>query len=75
MVAARAELLNREPEVEPDALPCPFCGAVAVIQYWHGGPPTKRMISCSDDSYGCEVGPKVTGDTREFALRRWNRRT
>lgn len=66
-----------EPEtICPEALPCPFCGSPATIQYWHGGKPTKRMIRCSDSLPGaiCWVGPGVTGETKSEAIRRWNRR-
>lgn len=60
-----------KPEIEPDALPCPFCGGPAEIQLWHGGGPQKRLISCSDD---CAVAPSVTGETRKVALTLWNTR-
>jgi hypothetical protein len=67
---------------EPAALPCPFCGAFATIEYWHGGTKRKRLISCSNTAgtlgnprdATCWVGPSVTGETRAQALRRWNRR-
>ncbi|GAA5627493.1 hypothetical protein Brsp05_02784 [Brucella sp. NBRC 12953] len=52
--------------------PCPFCGAAAEMQPWHGGAPTKQLISCSDDQ--CDVGPSVTGETPEEAATRWNTR-
>lgn len=81
-MAMSAIKLNREPVVEPEALPCPFCGAPAQIEYWHGGGPNKRMISCSgqgdtlmrDRPITCEVSPGVAGETRAIALRRWNTR-
>lgn len=72
-----------EPKIEPAAKPCPFCGAPAKIQYWHGGGPAKRLISCSGQHdtlfrgtrpITCHVGPGVTGATRAQALRRWNMR-
>lgn len=70
-MSATAKQQNQEPQIEPDALPCPFCGSMADIQFWHGGRPTKRLISCHDD---CGVGPSVTGETRKEALANWNRR-
>lgn len=81
-MGAAAKRLNQEPVIEPEALPCPFCGSPATIEYWHGGRPSKRMISCSDAAdtpFGrpdatCHVGPSVTGETRAEALRRWNGR-
>jgi hypothetical protein len=74
--------LTKEPEIEPAALPCPFCGAPATIEYWHGGRPTKRMIACSNRAgllrsppgATCEVSPCVTGETRREALAHWNQR-
>ncbi len=77
-MGAAAKRLNQEPIIEPEALPCPFCGSPATIEYWHGGRPSKRMIACSGrpnhDNYACDVGPMVTGETRAEALRRWNTR-
>lgn len=75
--------LMRAPEIEPEAKPCPFCGAPATIEYWHGGSPTKRMISCSGQGdtlmrdrrpITCHVSPSVTGENRAQALQRWNER-
>ncbi len=68
-IAAR---LNRPPKIEPAALPCPFCGSPAEIEYWHGGAPTKRLLSCSNPD--CWVDPSVTGETRQEAIDRWNAR-
>lgn len=77
-MGAAAKRLNQGPVIEPEALPCPFCGSPATIEYWHGGRPSKRMIACSGrpnhDNYVCDVGPMVTGETRAEALRRWNAR-
>ncbi|KAB8123979.1 hypothetical protein D3W54_06950 [Komagataeibacter medellinensis] len=58
-------------------LPCPFCGSRAEIEWWHGGAPTKQMVSCggnSNDELVCEVSPMVTGETPEEAAEHWNRR-
>lgn len=65
------ERLNRDPEQCHEGLACPFCGSTPMIQYWHGGRPSKRMISCNY----CEVGPSVTGETKAEALETWNRRS
>jgi hypothetical protein len=54
------------------ALPCPFCGEQPVIQPWHGGPKTKRLIGCDNDD--CAVRPAVAENTRTRALRTWNTR-
>lgn len=76
----KRQTVRGEPTIEPDALPCPFCGAPATIEPWHGSKTTKRLISCSNRagtlgspaSADCEVGPTVTGETRNEALKRWN---
>jgi hypothetical protein len=82
-MARAIQRLRFEPEIEPAALACPFCGAAAMIQYWHGGRPSKRMISCSGQGdtlmrgrrpITCHVAPCVTGENRAEALRRWNAR-
>lgn len=61
---------------------CRFCGAEAVIEPWHGGAPTKVMISCpgivANSVMGrgevtCEVAPHVTGETFKEAAEIWNR--
>lgn len=66
---------DRDPKVlaATEAKSCPFCGAQPTIQPWHGGRPTKKMISC--DSEDCDVAPNVTGETRREALARWNTRS
>lgn len=64
--------MSRAPAIEPDALPCPFCGGPAEIEFWHGGRPTKRMISCIGEN--CGTSPSVVGETREQALFHWNSR-
>ena len=51
---------------------CPFCGSYPQIQFWHGGGPQKRMVSCSNEA--CYVSPEVSGGTRRAALAKWNRR-
>lgn len=52
--------------------PCPFCGEQPAIEPWHGGKPTKRMISCENEE--CAVSPCVSGETEQGAVERWNRR-
>jgi len=51
---------------------CPFCGSPAQIESWHGGPPTKVLISCSNEY--CQVGPAVCGNTKHKAIAIWNHR-
>lgn len=50
--------------------PCPFCGIVPDIETWHGGKPTKHMVSCCNDE--CPCAPQCTGQTRAEAIHRWN---
>lgn len=52
--------------------PCPFCGHFPTVQPWHGGKPTKKMISC--DNLNCAVSPQVTGETKAEAVEHWNTR-
>jgi len=52
--------------------PCPFCGEAPEIEPWHGGAPTKKLISCQNED--CEVGPSVTGETEDEAVAYWNTR-
>lgn len=56
----------------PGIKPCPFCGAPATMEPWHGGGPDKVMIGCTDE--GCFVSPSVTGEPASEAMRRWNNR-
>jgi len=67
-----AERLNMEPVIRHDLTQCPFCGSSPEIQFWHGGKPTKRLISCSNPE--CDVSPKVTGETERAAIASWERR-
>lgn len=60
-------------------LACPFCGQHPIVEPWHGGAPTKVLISCpglhpDGEIEPCEVAPSVTGETRAEALGSWNRR-
>lgn len=67
------ERLNADPVIDLTLKACPFCGSPAQIEFWHGGAPTKRMVSCSGDD--CEVRPMVTGETKRSAISKWERRT
>lgn len=71
----KAEPATHAENASVQMLPCPFCGAAAEIEPWHGGAPTKIMISCSDGEYNCDICPTVVGETREEAISRWNMRT
>ena len=63
-----------EPRTLPfqEARACPFCGCQPEIEFWHGGSPSKRMVSCVNP--GCGPAPQVTGETAQAALEAWNRR-
>lgn len=52
------------------ALPCPFCGAVAEAEPWHGGGLRKHHVACSNCE--CPVGPGCCGATLLMAVRTWN---
>lgn len=67
-----ARKLNQEHVVRHDLTQCPFCGSSPEIQYWHGGGPNKRLISCASEN--CDVQPSVTGATEREAIERWQRR-
>ena len=69
--SAAAKRLNTAPVIRHDLRSCPWCGASSEIQFWHGGKPTKRLISCSGTD--CEVGPGVTGETEREAIAHWER--
>lgn len=66
--------MDRDPVVleATEASSCPWCGQQPTIQPWHGGKPTKKMVSCDNDY--CAVGPSVTGETRRQALSFWDSR-
>lgn len=58
--------------VRHDLKGCPFCGVSPEMEYWHGGGPNKRMISCRNPD--CDVSPNVTGENERAAIARWERR-
>jgi hypothetical protein len=70
--SAFTKRLQTPPVVRHDLKCCPFCGASPEMQYWHGGKPTKKMISCPGDN--CDVRPMVTGETERETIERWERR-
>ena len=72
MRAMTNKKLNAAPVVRYDLKDCPFCGTSPEIQYWHGGGPEKRMISCANP--GCDICPSVTGETERAAIQKWERR-
>lgn len=57
---------------ELSILSCPFCGSPPDVIPWHGGPPTKKLVACTNDD--CEVQPQVSGPTLYAAISNWNRR-
>jgi len=67
MVIQEAKVLSIK-----EAKPCPWCGEQPEIEHWHGGPTTKRMISC--ETLECAVNPHVTGKTATEAKAIWNSR-
>lgn len=73
MALSLATRLNQGPEIDYSLPDCPFCGAPPQVQFWHGGRPSKRLVSCS--GVECDVNPMVTGETRREAVERWSRRT
>jgi hypothetical protein len=54
-------------------LPCPFCQVLPVIESWHGGPLTRKLVSCRNEL--CHASPSVIGDTRKDAVLTWNDRS
>lgn len=70
-ISALTKRLRTPPVIRHDLRSCPWCGASPEIQFWHGGKPSKRMISCSGDD--CEVSPMVTGETEREAIAHWER--
>lgn len=73
MARMSTKKLLEEPVTRPDLKGCPFCGASPEIQYWHGGGPNKRLVSCRGTE--CDVAPAVTGETEREAIERWERRS
>lgn len=66
------ERLSVPPKIRHDLTRCPFCGASPEIEFWHGGGPQKRLISCSN--VDCDICPSVTGETERSAIAKWERR-
>lgn len=71
--AVEAFTPTQDPQIDPQALPCPFCGSPAETELWHGGAPTKTRVVCS--SYDCSVRPSSCEETYNRALAIWNNRT
>ena len=57
---------------ESELKPCPWCGYIPTIEYWHGGGPRKRMVHCVNQE--CDAMPAVSGPTAKKAIAAWNRR-
>jgi Restriction alleviation protein Lar len=72
MTRMSTKKLMEEPSIRHDLKGCPFCGASPEIQFWHGGGPNKRLISCPGTE--CDASPGVTGETEREAVERWERR-
>jgi hypothetical protein len=53
-------------------LQCPFCGGIPKVEPWHGGGPDKHLVHCT--TLRCHVGPGCSGETKDQAVNRWNRR-
>lgn len=63
---------------------CPFCGGAPNVEPWHGGRPTRVMISCpgtfANSIFGhgrkksCRVAPQVVGETPALAKKYWSQR-
>ena len=64
--------MNMKKRVLIEPLNCPFCGTLPLIEPWHGGRKTKKLIGCDNDF--CEVSPGITGETRKLAVEKWNSR-
>ncbi len=59
--------------LDEELLPCPFCGGKPGYQPWHGGAPTKILVSCKNEY--CTVLPMTTGETKSEGFENWNTRT
>ena len=47
---------------------CPFCGADAESESWHGGGPKKVTVGCSNEE--CLIQPGMSGETQKEAAQR-----
>lgn len=70
----KTQRANEEPRAvdKVEARSCPWCGHQPYIEPWHGGKPTKVMVSCNNGE--CCASPSVTGQTRKESLEAWNTR-